>query len=122
MHKQAPTPVVERDLLTSRRQVTGLLLYKAKRAIQVGRKCYDYGNKCGKQLASSLREQQLRTYVPMIMGAEGKKMMLPREIAQRFGVFYLSLYNLHSNPQNQTAVECLVLRLLHCKNWKHRLH
>lgn len=106
LHKQTPTLTVERDLLTTRRQIIDLFRYKAKRAIRVGKKqSYEYGNKCGKQLADSLREQQLRTYVPMIMGTEGERYLLPREIAQRFGDFYSALYNLRLNPQNQNAVE-----------------
>lgn len=49
LHKHAPTPDLDWDLLTSRRQVTGLLLYKAKRAIQIGCKhVYISGNKCNK--------------------------------------------------------------------------
>lgn len=59
------------------------------------------GNKCSKQLASFLREHQPKTYVPMIMGADGEKCMLPWEIAQRFSTVFSLLYNLHPN--------CLVL-------------
>lgn len=39
------------------------------------------------------------------MGADGRKMMLPREIIQRFGDFYPSLYNLQSSSQNQTVID-----------------
>ena len=41
---------------------------------------------------------------PIIIGTEGGKHTLPRDIVQRFGDFYSALYNLHSGPQNQTAV------------------
>lgn len=45
------------------------------------------------------------TYVPMILGVEGEKCILPRQIAQKFGDFYCSLYNLHLDTPAQSAVD-----------------
>lgn len=76
---------------SARRQVTDFLHYKAKMALQVGRKCiYESGNKCGK-LARALREQQSTAYVPSILGADRENSILPKQIAQSFGDFYSSL-------------------------------
>lgn len=52
IQKQTRFSDVERDLLKACRQVTDLLLYKAQKIIQIGRKhAYKSGNKCGKLLA-----------------------------------------------------------------------
>lgn len=45
------------------------------------------------------------TYVPLILGANGEKFTIPRQIAQKFGNFYSSLYNLQIVPPDQLAVD-----------------
>lgn len=83
-----------------------MLLHKAKKVIQKGRKqIYESGKKCGKLLARSLQEQQLRTYVPLIIGEDGEKSTLPRQIAQKFGDFYSTLYNIHLAKPKQSVMD-----------------
>lgn len=106
MHKRASSTDVERDLQTARRQVTELLMYKAKKAMQIGHKhVYESGNKCGKLLARTLKEQQAMTYVPTITGEEGEKFTLPKQTAQRFREYYSSLYNLQLDPLTQPGID-----------------
>lgn len=72
--------------------MTDLLKYEAKMSLQVGCKCtYESGNKCGKLLARALREQRQLS----ILGANGEKICLSKQIAEAFGDFYYSLYNLN---------------------------
>lgn len=55
-HKHAPTQSSETQLSTLRRQITDLLHYRAKAALQCGRKkTYESGDKCGKLLANIIR-------------------------------------------------------------------
>lgn len=73
LHKYAPSLDVERDLLKTRRHVTDMLFYEAKKAIQMGSKqAYESGNKYGKTLARAL------TNVPLIVGEDGEKCILLR--------------------------------------------
>lgn len=92
--------------MTAHRHVTDLLLYKAKKVIYRWRKqIYESANKCGKLLARTLREKQPGTYVPLIIGADGEKFTLPRQIAQKFCDFYSTLYNLHLDEPEQSVMD-----------------
>ena len=96
-HKQTLTPQVGTDLDTTRRQITDLLHYKAKAAIQICRRnVYESGNKCGRMLAQAIRTQNMASYIPHIVTWEGKKVSVPQQISQEFKSFYSNLYNLPS--------------------------
>lgn len=41
----------------------------------------------------------------MILSVDGEKCILPRQITQKFGDFYSSLYNLHLDTPDQSAVD-----------------
>lgn len=106
IYKYTPSSEIERDLLVACRQVTDLLLYKAQKSIPIGRKqFYEFGNKCGGLLFRTLREQQSMTYVPVIMGSEGRKSTLPKQITQKFEELYSSLYNLQQDMPDQLTID-----------------
>lgn len=105
-HKWAQTPSLERDLLAKRTQVLDLLQYKAKAALQVCRKfSYESGDKCGKVLARTLREQKLKTYIPQLTSPNRPKVTKPYDIVQEFQEFYKSLYNLQTKSPTQAQID-----------------
>lgn len=74
--------------------------------IQICRRVsYESGNKCGKLLASSLREQVLANYIPHIRTSSGQKHTLPHDIVGEFREFYASLYNLQTPALSQSRIE-----------------
>lgn len=94
-HKHAPTQASETQLSTIRRQITDILQYRAKAALQSGRtKTYELGDKCGKLLAKTVRSHKSSTYIPHINTSGGKKASLPAHITEKFRQFYSKLYNL----------------------------
>lgn len=71
--------------------------FRAKASLQVCRRVtYESGNKCGRLLANSLREQTMANYIPHITLPSGQKVSHPRKIASSFREFYSSLYNLQT--------------------------
>lgn len=104
--KNAPTTEVKQELLSTHRQVTDLLQYRAKMSLQLGRKCsYESANKCGRQLARALRELHSTIYVPSILNVEVDEVKLPKQIADVFGDFYSSLYNLNLDVPDKLVME-----------------
>lgn len=58
-HKRAQSSLSKKDLLAKRAQILDLLQFKVKAALQICRKSsYESGDKCGRFLARSLREQK----------------------------------------------------------------
>lgn len=105
-HKYASSPMLEQELTTLRTQINDLLRYKAKAALQRCRKIgYDYGDKCGKTLARSIREHRLQSYIPHIMSPNAQKITLPARISEAFRDFYAFLYNLPSTMKSQTLMD-----------------
>lgn len=105
-HKHAQTPAGEAEILLLRAKITDLMQYRAKAAIQVCRRVsYESGNKCGKLLANSLKEQVLANYIPHIMAPSGQKITLTQNIAREFKDFYASLYNLQKPASSQVQIE-----------------
>lgn len=105
-HKKVQTPLLGKELAHLRRQMTDLLRYKAKAAIQSGKKVmYELGDKCSKMLAGKLKEKGKSAYVPHIKGENGQMISLPKDIAQRFREYYSSLYNLKSIPASRDSME-----------------
>lgn len=103
-HKQTPSESIGKELDTTRKQITDLLQYKAKAALQIcRRKIYESGNKCGRLLAQTLRSQKLTSYIPYINSSRGEKLSLPQHISQEFRLFYNSLYNLDMPLPNRDA-------------------
>lgn len=101
-HKATPTRQLGGELDTVRSQITDLLQYSAKAAIQVcWRKTYESGNKCGKLLAHSLRTQRAASFIPHILSPTCQKRSLPQQISREFNSFYSSLYNLPETPATQ---------------------
>lgn len=77
-HKQTPTGPLRNELDTIRTQVTDLLNFKEKAALQISsKKVYESGNKCGRLLAQSLRAQKLASYIPYIHTTTGQNIALP---------------------------------------------
>lgn len=73
-HKHAPTQSSETALTVLRQQITDLLLYRAKAALQFCRKqTYESGDKCGKLLAKMVRDHKSSSYIPHIITTRGKK-------------------------------------------------
>lgn len=94
------------DLAHLRRQISDFLRFKAKAAMQSGKKVpYKFGDKCSKLLAGKLREQGTASYRPRIKGSNGQLQSLPKDIAQAFGECYSSLYNLASSPPFPSSLE-----------------
>lgn len=63
-HKQAPEASLEHDLTHLHCQVSELLRYCAKAAIQACRRLhYESSDKCGKQLARALQDQRVAFYI-----------------------------------------------------------
>lgn len=94
------------DLAHLRQQITDLLRFKAKAAIQSGRKVtYELGDKCSKLLAGKLKERSSTTYIPHIKGRDGQLIALPKDIAKTFGEFYSSLYNLTPPSSSPSVLE-----------------
>lgn len=105
-HKHAPTQSSETDLTILRKQITDLLHYRAKAAIQFCCKTtYESGDKCGKLLARMVRDHKLYTYIPHIITTGGRKAVLPTQITQEFKSFYSSLYNLPLVASPQSDME-----------------
>lgn len=105
-HKHASAPMLELELINMRKQITDLLHYKAKAALQYCRKLeYESRDKCGKLLAKSVRELKLTTYIPQLISPVGLKMVLPKQITQEFRQFYSSLYNLTNNTHSQADID-----------------
>lgn len=105
-HKQKPAISVETGLFNLRRQVTSLLHYRAKAALQFCWKYYyESGEKCGHPLARALQEQCAQSYIPLIVDSEGKKAHTPTQIASTFRRYYQSLYNLPTGQQPQHNIE-----------------
>lgn len=98
-HKQTLTRALGSELHTIRTQITDLLHYKAKAALQISqKKIYESGNKCGRLLAQSLKSQKAASYIPHIYTATGQKATLPQQITQEFMCYYKTLYNLQMTP------------------------
>lgn len=105
-HKQLPHHDLETKLRTLRSQITDLLLYKAKAALQVCcRMSYESGDKCGRLLAKSVKAIKTSSYIPQITLSDGKKAALPKQIAQGFETFFSDLYNLPSSPISQADID-----------------
>lgn len=105
-HKHAPNPILEQNLFSLHKQVTDLLRYQAKTDLQQGcRIGYESGDKRGRKLARSTREQKLASYAPQITTSQGQKVMLPKQITQGFRDFYSSLYNLLEQSPAETQME-----------------
>lgn len=95
-HKRTPTSSLGSELDTTRTQITDLLHFKAKAALQISRKkFYESGNKCGRLLAQSLKSQRLASYIPHIYSPTGQKATIPQQITQEFRTYYEALYNLN---------------------------
>lgn len=89
-----------------RKQITDLLHYKAKAALQICRKMnYESGNKCGRLLARSVREQKSAAYIPQIKRPDGQKVTLLKQISHEFRDFYHSLYNLPNRDPPQADID-----------------
>lgn len=68
-HKRSLVPAVVTELAHLHRQVSDLLRYKAKAALQSCKELmYESGDKCGKWLAWALRDQRRASYIPFIKG------------------------------------------------------
>lgn len=105
-HKRTPVHSLGNDLAHMRRQISDLLCFKAKVALQSGsRISYESGDKCGKLLARKLREHRTMSYIPHIKGSNGQILSLPKDIVQAFGKYYSSLYNLASPSLPPFSVE-----------------
>lgn len=103
-HKQILTRQLGIELDTVCTQVTDLLRFKAKAALQIcRRKIYECGNKCGRLLAQSLQAERLASYIPHIISSTGQKASLPLHIVQEFRSFHTSLYNLNTTPPTPDA-------------------
>lgn len=80
--KHAPSQALEIELGSLRRQVTDLLHYRAKAALQFSRKLtYESGDKCGKTLAITVRELKSVVYIPQITGPKGQKATTPTQVS-----------------------------------------
>lgn len=88
-HKHAQTATGESELLQLRTKITDLMQFRAKASLQVCRRVtYESGNKCGKLLANSLREQTMANYIPHITLPSGQKVSHPQKIASAFREFH----------------------------------
>lgn len=91
---------LEWKLMTLHKQITDMLFFKAKAALEVCCKwSYIITNpalKCGRLLAQSLHSQKLASDIPHIVSSTGHKMTLPKHITGEFRSFYESLYNLQT--------------------------
>lgn len=64
-HKQDMSPSLEKDLIVKRTQISDLLHFKAKAALQTCRKfAYESGDKCGKFLARTEMNELHPTFGP----------------------------------------------------------
>lgn len=91
-HKQTPNRARGSELDMVRTQITDLLQYKEKAALQISRKrIYELGNKCSRLLAQSLKAQKTATYIPHIYSPTGQKKTIPQQITQEFMSHYKTL-------------------------------
>lgn len=105
-HKQTPTNSLGSELDTIRTQITDLLHFKAKAALQISRKkIYESGNKCGRLLAQSLKSQKTASYIPHIQSPTGQKVTLPQHITQTFRSYYEALYNLNMPQPTRERID-----------------
>lgn len=75
-HTHAPSHALEMELELLRKQITDLLHYKAKAALQFCRKTnYEAGDKCGKVLARMVRELTF----PTLCAPPGRKIHSPHK-------------------------------------------
>lgn len=108
-HKTTPSRPLGSELDTIRMQITDLLQFKAKAALQISRKkIYESGNKCGRLLAQSLKTQNTASYIPHINSSTGRRAALPQQITQEFRSYYENLYNLNmTQPSPEKIAEYL---------------
>ena len=105
-HKKIQTASVGRELGHLRRQLSEILRFKAKALIQRGKQIdYEIGDKCGRLLAGKIKEKNRSTYISQIKDKEGHLKQIPKDIAQTFGKYYATLYNLPhaTSPQSRIA-------------------
>lgn len=105
-HKQNPVTPVETELFNLRRQVTSLLHYRAKAALQSCQKqYYESGDKCGHLLARALQEQLVQSYIPHLGDSEGRKVHPPLRSHLLFTGFTNLCINIPTRPQSQQNIE-----------------
>ena len=105
-HKQTWSTNVEKELASKRTEITDLLYYKVKAAMQRCKKAeYESGNKCGKRLARLLREQKLSNYIPHINSPKKHRVTKPNDITKEFQEYYNSLYNIQSKPPTREQID-----------------
>lgn len=102
-HKTAPTRLLGIELDTVRSQITDILQFKAKAALQICcGKTYESGNKCGR----------LASYIPHIVTTTGQKLSLPQQ-TREFRSLYSSLYNLDkTSPAQDTVTDYISTSLM----------
>lgn len=66
---------------------------------------HEQGNKSGKLLAHSLRENSQRNYVPHIDSDGGNRIFESSKIAEVFREYYQSLYNIQMNISSDQMVQ-----------------
>lgn len=95
LHKRANDTTIRSKLTALRTQLNDLYSHKAKAALTSWKKdYYEHGNMCGKILATSLRKQRLRTYVPWITSRVVGKIFHPKDIVNAFKEYHTALYAL----------------------------
>lgn len=105
-HKKTLSQIVAVDLRLQREKLSSLMRQEISiQTLRTRNAHYEQGNKSGKLLEHSLRENSRRNYVPHIDSDGGNRLFESSKIAEVFREYYQSLYNLQTNILSDQMVQ-----------------